>query len=105
MIELPGRFLLVEGFFVVIAHAFCRPLTPAHNQISSRSTGSASLRPGLKSAVDYADSLNGSTHKKFGSFRFALYRLNETTKDVGAVAQLGPIAFRFRQDLEESLAR
>ena len=96
--ELASRFFLVEGFFVVIATSFYRPLTRAQNQISSRSPGSASLlfHPGLNSAVGFADSLKGSSHKKFGALWSSLQRLNKVTKDVGAVSQLATIAFRFR---------
>jgi hypothetical protein len=94
--ELASRFFLVEGFFVVIATSFYRPLTRAQNQISSRFPGSASLHPGLHSAVGFADSLKGLSHEKFGALWSSLQRLNGATKDIGAVSQLGTIAFRFR---------
>jgi hypothetical protein len=94
--ELASRFFLVEGFFVVIAHGFCRPLTRAQNQISSRSPGSASLHPGLHSAVGFADSLSRLRYQEFIARVVQLRQLNEATKDFSAVSQFGTIAFRFR---------
>ena len=94
--ELVSRFFLVEGFFVVIAHGLYRPLTRA--QIKSRLDPRVPLRStrGYTSTVGFADSLKGLSHKKFGAFWSSLQRINEATKDVGAVSQLTTIAFRLR---------